>query len=215
MPYNDDLNNRNKVDRNKVESETSYEKRQQRQSKIGLIVLSIAVVAFVAGFIATLDNRNNQTMIPGSVLSTSALDGTNESSIAPAAGTSAANGIATNRSPESAINTTAASGNTTGTGVNSLPEATPAPSTVTTDTTTTVTGGPSATTATSGTTTPPITENPVTYTTEDSCRSATNGACRTTSGGWTSVNPAPDRTAVPEAVSPAAGDSSTDSNNAD
>ena len=71
--------------------------------------------------------------------------------------------------------------------------------TATTSTTVTTNGD----TATSSSTTAPATASPVkTYTTEDECRNAVNGACHAVSGGWEPVTPITDNTTVPEAIAP-------------
>lgn len=90
------------------------------------------------------------------------------------------------------------------------------PATTDTVTATTATSTGNTTTTSSGTATEPATENPKVYTSEESCRSIVGGACQPVSGGWTSVNPAPDKAAVPEAVAPSMGATSpSDSSGAD
>jgi hypothetical protein len=197
MAYdNNTPNNRNNLNNNyemKNKLNESEEQRTRRQNRIGVVILAVVLMAFIGGYIATMDKRDeNGVMTPTTALNTTPA-GTGEAAITPSAGNATATAAPS-------------SGDMTGTGVNSTPEATGpsmAANANTTNTSTTATGSPAATTATSGTTTEPVTQNPKVYTSEDSCRSIVGGACQPVSGGWTPVNPAPDKTAVPENVAPA------------
>lgn len=148
MDYNSNQthNRKNNVRINQIRNE-SEDQRTRRQNRVGLVILGIAVLAFIGGFVVTMDKTP-------SVGITQAATGQTEAAIAPAAGNA------------------------------------------TTDTTATSTSSTTASTE-------PVTENPKVYMSEESCRGSVNGASQPISGGWTPVNPAPEKTAVPEALAPA------------
>ena len=194
MDYNNNPmnSNNNNLRTNQIRNE-SEDQRTRRQNRIGLVILGLAVLAFVGGFAATMDK--NPASITQSTETTTAANmpatGATEAAIAPAAGNATAQTsgnaeMTATATPEAASTTMAATTATT----------TPEPVSGTTATGTT----PSTTAVTE-----PVTENPKVYTSEESCRGSVNGACQPISGGWTPVNPAPEKTAVPEAIAPAAG----------
>lgn len=158
----------------------SEEQRARRQNRTGIVILAVVLMAFIGGYIATMDKHVENGVITPTTALNATPTGTGEAAIAPAAG----NAIAT---------TAPSSGDMSGTGVNPTPEAMGPALAANTNTTETVT---------TDTTTEPVTHNPKVYTSEESCRSIVGGACQPVSGGWTPVNPAPDKTAVPEAVAP-------------
>lgn len=206
MAYDSNNNNRDSYQtRNNAVRNESEDQRTRRQNRIGLVILGLAVLAFIGGFAATMDRREaGTTETP--VTTAANTTGSSEAAIAPAAG----NATSTN-----ATTTAASSGDMTGTGVNSQPGAQPTDMAATTTAPSTASGaGTAATTATAtpastttttaspATATEPETQNPKVYTSEESCRGSVNGPCQPISGGWTPVNPAPEKTAVPEAVAP-------------
>jgi hypothetical protein len=220
MAYNDNpMNNRdnndirnNDIRNNRIRNE-SEEQRTRRQNRVGLVILAIAVLAFVGGFAATMDKRNVGVTETPTTASNTAPTGNGEAAIAPAAGNATAStsgdmtGTGVNSTPQaSGDGTNTAANNTSGAGT-AATTATATPSTTGSSTGTGTTG--------SGSATEPATANPKVYTSEESCRGSTNGACQPIAGGWTSVNPAPDRTAVPEAMSPASTGTTTGGNGAD